>query len=200
MFAHHEDEDEGDAMSDALSISLTDSDLSEEAFEDSKVCLLKRWYRCDITKVSLATRVQMSPGNWDSLLFTPQRKVHICGFGVFGPTDATHGWSLKFRWKIEDNMNDTYIFRSSDSTVEHNLNKTHRVVFSEHNAPDFVVKTGVKFHLMIASDEGPLSDYRFLNLGSRRDLFRQTSDFKVEPSSYNSDPTRTSGQLPYLLY
>jgi len=44
-----------------------------------------RWDRCEVMKVSLSSSWYVSDTNWDSVLFVPQRKVRIRGFGIFGP-------------------------------------------------------------------------------------------------------------------
>jgi hypothetical protein len=48
---------------------------------------IMRWDRCKIMEVSLSSSWCLNTSNWDSVLFTPQRKVRICGFGLFGPKD-----------------------------------------------------------------------------------------------------------------
>jgi hypothetical protein len=98
-------------------------------------------------------------------------------------------------------MSETYIFKSSDDTFEEDLNKIHRCVFKEHDAPDFVVDEGVKFHLMQAYHEGPRGNHRSLSNGHDYEKLDQEKDFKVEKSSHDNNCTNAGqGQIPYILY
>jgi len=98
-------------------------------------------------------------------------------------------------------MSETYIFTSSDNTYEEDLNKIHRCLFSEHDAPDFVVEEGVKFHLMQAKDKGPRGNYRYMRSADYASI-EQEKDFQItEKSSHdNNNTSKIQGQIPYLLY